>query len=290
MRSVSLLVVLGAYLAQGLSLERRDLGSEDTADKFESDLIERDGEFFAAQHPLARPDDTFDEKKSVDLNLNTLHHAIDTVEPSTAQNPGSEDNHSGMHSILKRVPGFITVTQRFFTPIVITSTVLLSQPFTRQAGVFVTVTNEGAELQTVTSLVVIRQTITELVTRSAIGYRVTVPPAGATEEFFTLAELAETRGTTITVQRGQLVPFTVTVPGTETITEGLSIVTVTRTVSLTRTVLQTTFIAVSVRTIVLPYGCACPVPQITGSQRAPVPTSATASGYVRVPTNVTDSQ
>lgn len=56
MHSVALLVILGASLARGVSLEERTLESEDTSGKILngwSDIAERhDEEFPAAQYPM----------------------------------------------------------------------------------------------------------------------------------------------------------------------------------------------------------------------------------------------
>ena len=265
MRSVSLLVLLGAYCAQGLSLERRGLGSEDTADKFETDFVERDGELLAAQHPLARPDDTVGENNSIDPNFNFVDHPIDTVEPSIEQNSGSEDNHSGIHPILKRVPSFITFTERFTKPVLVTRLVSLSITFTEGPATFVTVTDESAPPRTVTSVSVIPVTSTEFVTEGGPVYQLTAPPASATEEFLTSAYLAESLVTTLTVRGGVPALFTVTRPPTVTITESPSTVTVTRTLTFIRRILQTVSLPVITRDIVLPGCCACPAPTNTVS-------------------------
>lgn len=265
MRSVSLLVLLGAYLAQGLSLERRGLGSEDIADKFESDFVERDGEPLAAQHPLARPDDSLGEKNNIDPNLNPVDHPIDSAEPSVEQNPGSEDNHSGIHPILKRVPSFITFIERFTTAVLVTRLRSGSATFTEGSATFVTVTDESAPPRTVTSVSFIPVTSTEFLTEGGPVYQLTAPPASATEEFLTSAYLAESLVTTFTVARGVPARFTVTRPPTVTITESPSTVTVTRSVTFIRRILQTVSLPVITRNIVLPGCCACPAPTNTVS-------------------------
>lgn len=258
-----LLVVLGAYLAQGVLLEQHDSRSKDTSDKFrdvEFDIVERNGEYFANQHPLAQPDDTLDEKISIDPNLNIVDQAINTVEPSPVQTPRSEDKQSNTHSILKRVPGFITFTELFYTPVVTTRIIPVSVPFTQGSEGFVTIIREGAEPLTITEFEIGAQTTTTKVfTKSGTVYQVTVPPASATEEFFTSTYLAETLASTITVLKGVYVPFTVTKPGAVTITEGRTTVTVTETFTLTLNVFQTRFIPVATQTIVVP-GDGRPIP------------------------------
>lgn len=266
-RFIPLLVALGTCLALGFLLEQRGLGSKDTSDKAESSLVERDGEYFAAQHPLARPDDNLDGKKFIDLNRNTVHHPIDTIEFSAEQDPQSEDNHSDINSILKRVPGFITFTRRIFTLIPQTVAVAVAVPFTQRTGGLVTVTAGSSDLQTVTRLVGQLETITEFFTESGIVYQVTIPPPGATEEFLTSTYVVETLGSSVTVRRGSAVTVTVRVPGTETITERLSFVTVTSTITVTRTARATIFIPVGTTAIVEPGACVCPQPTTTaGSQ------------------------
>lgn len=267
MRSFSLLFVLGACLAPGLSLEHRVLGSTDTSDKVESDLVERDGEFFAAQRPLARPDDNVDEQNSIDLNRNIVDDPVNTIEFSAKQDSRSEDNHPDTHSILKRVPGFVTFTQRIFTRVGVTTTVNISTPITQRTGGLVTVTAGSDDLRTVTSLAGSLQTVTQFITESGTVYQLTIPPPGATEEFLTSAFVVETLGTTLTVRRGQLVPFTTFLPGTETVTVGISFVTVTSTVFITRTVQATVFVPVATTALVLPGDCACPEPTTTADSQ-----------------------
>ena len=266
-RFVPLLVALGACLASGILLEDRGLGSKDTSDKAESGLVERDGEIFAAQHPLARPNDNLDGKISIDLNQNTFHHPIDMIESSAEQDPQSEDNHADIHPILKRDPGFITFTRRIFTPIPKIQIVGIASVVTRRTGGLVTVTAESSDVQTVTSLVGKLQTITEFFTESGIVYQVTIPPPSATEEFLTSTYVDETLGCSVPSRILSIVPVTLRVPGTETITEGLRFVTVTSTVTVTRTARATIFIPVSTAAIGAPGACACPEPTTTaGSQ------------------------
>lgn len=267
MRSVPLLVLYGACLGQGLSLERRDLHSEDSANKFESDLVERNDEFFVAQHLLARPDDTLalDEKKAIDPNLNPVDHLIDPIEPLIEQKLISEDHHSDVQvpSILKRVPDFITFTERFFTRVLVTRLVSYRISFTEGTPSFVTVTDKNTEPQIVTSYSFIPVTTTVVFTEGGPVYQITAPPAGATEEFLTSAYVAETLLSTFTVQRGIPERVTVTRPPTVTITERLSTVTVTETYTIPRRIPQTITLPVVTRPIVLPGCCACPVPTTT---------------------------
>ena len=278
MRSVPLLILLGAYLAPAVSLERRYFGSQDTSDKsgdVELDIVERDGEWFANQQPLAPPEDALDEKPSIDRNPKTADLAINAVEASTVQTPRPEDSHSDGHSILKRVPGFITLTQLIYTPVVFTSLVPVSIPITRGSGPFVTVVKEGGEPVTVTSLLITAVTTTRAFTGSGPVYVVTVPPPGATEEFFTSAYLAETRGRTYTLRAGSAVFYTVETSGIVTVTEGIVTVTVTSTITATRNIYQTTFLPLATQTIVVP--CAQrPVPT-TAAQSAPTPTAVSVS-------------
>ena len=257
-----LIVVLGPYLVRGVSLQQRNLGPEDSSNVFwdvESDIIERDGEFFAAQHPLAQPDENLDEKTLINPTLNTVDHAIDKIEPFTVQNPRSEDFYSDIHSVVKRFPGFITFTERFSTSVTVRSGISVPVPFTQAVGEIVTVTDKDSGPRTVTARPIAIRTITQVFTESGTVYQVTVPPASATEEFFTSVYLAESFTTTVTIRVGIAVPFTVTKPGPLTITERVSTVTVTETFNITRSILQTTFIPIATQTIVIP-GCPCPVP------------------------------
>lgn len=287
MRSVPLLILLGAYLAPAVSLERRYLGSQDTSDKLgdvEFDIVERDGESFANQHPLARPEDALDGKPSIDRKPNADDDALNKVEASDVQNSRPRDSNLDGHSLLKRIPAFITITQLIYTPVVITSIFPVSVPVTRGSGPFVTVIQSGGEPITVTSLAFTPETTTRVYTESGPAYVITVPPPGATEEFFTSAYAIETRGRTFTFPRGSAVFYTVQTSGIVTVTEGIVTVTVTSTITATRNFFQTTFLPIGTQTIVVPCAtetvfapCASNLILTTAAQSTLTPTAVSAS-------------
>lgn len=291
MRPVALLVVLGASLARGVSLEQRDLESEDTSGNFVeawTDIAERhDNGFPAAQYPLAQTDNPLVEITPIGPNLdaegiNTVNDQVtNSVGPSIVHNPPSEENNQANIHMLKRVPGFITFTERFYSPIVpVTLFRGISVFVTYPAGSeVVTATEEGVGPLTVRFPTFVFTRTTQIFTVTETVYRVTVPPASATEEFLTSAYFAETLARTATIIRFTRLPITVISPETVTVTEdGRLTVTVTEKSTYFITASQTTFIPVTTRTIVVPEKC--PAPTID-TQSVPAPVTLTV--YVTVP-------
>lgn len=263
MRSVSLLLVLGACLTQG-----RGLKSEDTIGDLGSDIGERDDGFFVVQHPSYRSDDILDGKNSLDSDPNAVDDHFDEL--LLGQNPGSEDEDSDIHPIFKR--DFVTFTERFTTPATVTRVLSLSFSFTQGSAEFVTVTDQTADPLTVTSVSYIGRTTTQVFTEGGPVYQITAPPADATEEFLTSTYVVETVVRTVTALRGAVALFTVTRPPTVTVTARPTTVTITESFTYTRLIRQTLSLPVVTRNIVLPGCCACPA-------TAPAPTTTSIPSY-----------
>lgn len=265
MRSLPFLVVLGAGFARGVSPEQRDLEFEDTSENFEdgwSDIVERhDNEFFVAQYPLTQTDNPLVEINSIGPNLDaegtiTVDQVINSVGTPIAQNPLFEaENQANMHTILKRVPDFLTFNIPVYRSGFKTSLrpYYISETFTQGTEAPVTVTKKVDGPVTVTISVVVTKSATQFTTVGETEFILNVLPATATEELLTFAYTTRTRYITINGLIGKGVYFTLTSPVTVTVTEGVGpTVTVTKTFTSVRSIVRPTFIVVTTRLVARP--------------------------------------
>ena len=257
MRSVSLLVVLGASFARGVSLEQRDLESEDT-----SNIVERhDNGLFAAQHPLTQTDNPLVGMTSIGPNLevesnNPVDQVVNSVETPTAQSPLSEkDNQANIHAILKRVPDYLTFNVPVYRSGFKTSLRTINIPVIVSQGTKapVTVTKKVNVPVTVTVPVIVIKTITQFQNLVPTAFKFTNVPEGVTDEFLTFVYATVTRDITIYQVTGRGVYITLTSPMTVTVTEGVGpTVTVTRAITRLLTISAPTFLPRTTRTVALP--------------------------------------
>lgn len=261
MRSVPLLVILGASFTRAVSYEQRDSESEDTSENFEdgwSDIVERhDNGFFAAQYPLTQKDNSLLGISSIGPNLGAkdtsfVEQVVYSVETPIARNSLSEkDNQVNTHAILKRVPDFFTFElpgyrSRFQTSL---RAVPVSTTITLGTEAPVTITKKIDGPVTVTVSVFVTETATQLSSLAQTAWRFTNAPATVTDEFLTIAFTTVNRDYTLLVLSGSGVYFTVTSPVTVTVTEGVGpTVTVTQTFTSLRSITQYTNIIVTTRT------------------------------------------
>lgn len=263
MRSVSFLVVvvvvLGAGVARGGSLEHRDLEAQDTSKKIGdgwSDIVERhDHGLFAAQYPVSQTENPLAEITDEE-GINSIDHIIDPAETHTTQNSlSNKDNQANTHAILKRVPDFLTFNIPVYRSGFATSLRPVDIPVTITLGTEapVTFTKKINGPVTVTVTVTATKTVTSFINLGKTAFEFTRAPPNATDEFLTFAYRTVTRQITLLVLSGRGVYTTLTSPVTVTVIEGVGpTVTVTETFTRTRSFFEDTLLPFTTRTVALP--------------------------------------